>query len=340
MKNGRKLISARGWLAVSLCMLLVISSLVHPLVNFASERKPIVRSHSTQHLNAQEKKVTPVPPERGIPTGLILPNLDDVRNRPRQEPKAPSPIESTMRSRRKAEKAKPKKKSHHAMRSETEPRTIVSGIKRSDPFEPQSGTPSFTDDPLNPLGQPKTDIKALHITELRYWINALRNRRGYGNYSWVKPTASGGAINSSVLISWEPIDEMRTALNEALGAPAGGYAQGLGPGENIQAAHIQELRNRVITEWGSSLADQLVPGRVDLFNQSGNQIEARDCEWGIPLVSLPGRAGLDLGISLSYSSLVWSKAGSTISFDDDRGDPSPGFKLGFLRFRAATLTRR
>ncbi|HEX3231730.1 MAG TPA: hypothetical protein VHQ95_22320, partial [Pyrinomonadaceae bacterium] len=79
----------------------------------------------------------------------------------------------------------------------------------------------------------------------------------------------------------------------------------------------------------TTLADQLAPARVDPFNQSGNQIQARDAEWSLPLVSLPGRAGLDLGISLTYSSMVWTQAGSYISFDDEWGDPSPGFKIGF-----------
>jgi hypothetical protein len=38
---------------------------------------------------------------------------------------------------------------------------------------------------------------------------------------------------------------------------------------------------------------------------------------------------LDLGLSLSYNSLVWTKAGTTIFFDADHGTPSPGFRLGF-----------
>lgn len=170
----------------------------------------------------------------------------------------------------------------------------------------------------------------MHLTELRAAINTVRNRRHLPDYSWVKPTASVGAINSNVLISWEPIDEMRTALNQAIGSPPHGYALGLGSGQPILAVHIQELRERVKDILGvTSIADQLVPSRVDLFNRSGNQIEARDCEWSLPLVSLPGRAGLDLNVGLSYSSMLWTQAGSYISFDDDWGDPSPGFKIGF-----------
>src|SRR5947209_4026430 len=79
----------------------------------------------------------------------------------------------------------------------------------------------------------------------------------------------------------------------------------------------------------SSAVSSLATARVDPFNQTGNRVQARDCEWGVTLLSLPGRAGLDLGLSLSYSSLVWTRSGPYAYFDEDRGSPSPGFRLGF-----------
>jgi RHS repeat-associated protein len=112
------------------------------------------------------------------------------------------------------------------------------------------GAPSFTDEPLA-AGQ--TTIKAVHVTELRSAINQVRAGVGLTAYSWQKPTASNGAINNAVLISWEPIDEMRTALNQALGAPSPAYAAGLAQGQAIRANHIQELRNRV-TSWRNGQA--------------------------------------------------------------------------------------
>ena len=56
---------------------------------------------------------------------------------------------------------------------------------------------------------------------------------------------------------------------------------------------------------------------------------SRDANWSVPLLSLPGRAGLDLGLALSYSSMVWTRSGPYIYFDEDNGFPSPGFRLGF-----------
>ena len=48
------------------------------------------------------------------------------------------------------------------------------------------------------------------------------------------------------------------------------------------------------------------------------------------LLSLPGRAGLDLGLGLSYSSAaVWTRSGPYSYFDEDNGTLSPGFRLGF-----------
>jgi YD repeat-containing protein len=45
-------------------------------------------------------------------------------------------------------------------------------------------------------------------------------------------------------------------------------------------------------------------------------------------LSLPGRAGLDLSLTLSYNSLVWTKDGSYMKFNADLGTPAPGFRLG------------
>ena len=79
----------------------------------------------------------------------------------------------------------------------------------------------------------------------------------------------------------------------------------------------------------SSNVSSLATARTDPFNQSGDQVQARDCEFSIPLLSLPGRAGLDLGLSLSYSSLVWAQSGPYVYFDSDNEGMSPGFSIGF-----------
>jgi len=86
-----------------------------------------------------------------------------------------------------------------------------------------------------------------------------------------------------------------------------------------------------ITPNGSASANaaSLISARVDPRNQPGNGMLTRDMNWSVPLISLPGRAGLDLGLALSYSSMVWTRSGPYIHFDEDNGFPSPGFRLGF-----------
>jgi YD repeat-containing protein len=79
----------------------------------------------------------------------------------------------------------------------------------------------------------------------------------------------------------------------------------------------------------SATATSLISARVDPRNQPGNGMLTRDAAWTVPLLSLPGRNGLDLGLALSYSSMVWTRSGPYLYFDEDNGFPSPGFRLGF-----------
>ena len=72
--------------------------------------------------------------------------------------------------------------------------------------------------------------------------------------------------------------------------------------------------------------------RTNPSNRTGGEgvdLLSRNANWSLPIVGLKGRAGLDLSLSLSYNSLVWTKSGSSIKFDADHGFPSPGFRLGF-----------
>jgi hypothetical protein len=72
-------------------------------------------------------------------------------------------------------------------------------------------------------------------------------------------------------------------------------------------------------------------GGEDLF--SGNY------HWSVPLVSLPGRGGLDLNLSLHYNSLQWVRYGNTMYYDPDSYLTLPtglttGFNLGFPEIEA------
>lgn len=58
--------------------------------------------------------------------------------------------------------------------------------------------------------------------------------------------------------------------------------------------------------------------------------EGSNFNLNIPLISRKGR-GVNLNLSLSYNSRVWSQRGNTITFDAVTSWPSPGFTLGFGR---------
>ena len=75
----------------------------------------------------------------------------------------------------------------------------------------------------------------------------------------------------------------------------------------------------------------------------GEDLLSGNYNWGVGLISLAGRAGLDLNLGLSYNSLAaWTKVNppqagpdsklpqtTSFTFDADRGFPSVGFRMGF-----------
>jgi RHS repeat-associated protein len=63
--------------------------------------------------------------------------------------------------------------------------------------------------------------------------------------------------------------------------------------------------------------------RINLFSE--------DVDYSVPLLSLVGRAGLNLNLMLTYNSKVWVKSGTAIYFDGEQGWPAPGWRLGFGR---------
>ncbi|HEV2708507.1 MAG TPA: S8 family serine peptidase, partial [Pyrinomonadaceae bacterium] len=81
---------------------------------------------------------------------------------------------------------------------------------------------------------------------------------------------------------------------------------------------------------GGYTGNNVTVARLDAANRTGaTDLFSGNYSWDVPIVGLAGRSGHDLGISLSYNSLVWTKHGSTITFDADQGFPGPGFRLGF-----------
>ena len=75
--------------------------------------------------------------------------------------------------------------------------------------------------------------------------------------------------------------------------------------------------------------------RLDPANrtgQTGTDLFSGNYNWGVSLVGLRGRAGLDLSVLLSYNSLVWTKDNAAIKYDAERRVPTrlPRHRKSFL----------
>jgi RHS repeat-associated protein len=78
-----------------------------------------------------------------------------------------------------------------------------------------------------------------------------------------------------------------------------------------------------LTNLAAYVSPAACSAQANLFSQ--------DVYYSVPVLSLSGRAGLGLALTLSYNSKVWVKSGSTIYFNGDQGWPAPGWRLGFGR---------
>ena len=103
---------------------------------------------------------------------------------------------------------------------------------------------AFTDDPLV-VGS--TVVKAVHVTELRTRIDALRTRFSLPAATWTDPTLTAGASTVTAV----HITEMRTALAQAYTAASRAVPTYTDPtltaaSSVVKAVHIAELRAAVI----------------------------------------------------------------------------------------------
>ena len=214
---------------------------------------------------------------------------------------------------------------------------------------------AFEDDPIvtaaaDPSGVTVTKIRALHVTELREAVDSVRALvPGLGGGSWTNETLTPQVS----LIKADDVRDLRGELGEALsalGLDAPAYTDpviyspqdaGHSP-TTVKGAHVTELRLAATRGRGAGPAFDPAydfdTSRLDPVNRTGGggaDAYSRNYNWSLPLVSLPGRAGLDLGLTLSYNSLVWTKdtAGAAVTFDADRGFPAPGFRLGFPKIQ-------
>src|SRR5258708_32872723 len=90
------------WTSLCVCLALVISSLFMIPVPFVSGKGAIPSTQAQSNQvpdNGKARKVNPEPPQKGAPA-VMLPNLDEAKQRQDPKAEAPAPIPSTIRSNR------------------------------------------------------------------------------------------------------------------------------------------------------------------------------------------------------------------------------------------------
>lgn len=98
---------------------------------------------------------------------------------------------------------------------------------------------TFTDTPLT-VGT--TDVKGVHVTELRQAVNAVRAAANLSAATWTDSSLT------NVLIKAVHITELRTNLDQALTAlslPTSSYTDSSLAGVLVKKIHIDEIRQRV-----------------------------------------------------------------------------------------------
>jgi hypothetical protein len=115
------------------------------------------------------------------------------------------------------------------------------GLHRSDVFLVALVNSGFTDETLSPG---VSVVKAVHVTELRARIDALRADLGLAPFAWTDPALGPG---TAIKVA-HPV-ELLTALQQVYAAAGRSrvFNQAIiEPGTFIRLAHIQELRDAVI----------------------------------------------------------------------------------------------
>ena len=179
-------------------------------------------------------------------------------------------------------------------------------------------------------GDAKTDWAVFRpSTGTWYILNSSSTTGEYISYRF----GVTGAINRHRLIMtemgwlicsvWRPT----TGYWWTLKSPLVGY-ESVSHGVNGDFA----VESAFLKQSGASVGSDDLAARPRLSPKNatgGTDLYSQNFSWSSGLVSLPGRAGLDLNLGISYNSLVWTKVGDAMVFDPDISNISPGFRFGF-----------
>ncbi|HEY6803887.1 MAG TPA: hypothetical protein VI306_09940 [Pyrinomonadaceae bacterium] len=331
---------------IPLAFSIVISLLLIPNAPFMVHGKAV---------NLQQERSEPArrtgQPKPGKPEAT-LPNLDTTRTARPVEREVQAPIPSTMRSRKNAERPwnglRFGEVGPNQNQGSDDARTREPQQKRAHARRRLMAPPPVLDDTFINNFYAYALSNTPSSDELLYWRDQLRAGYAHGQGSLLLAAIEmgktlfesaaypgRGRTDSEYVADLYWTYLMRDPNTELAGWSFWTTQVASNGRENVRRAFEESgdfatLVNG-LTFGGSPSGGQysLITSRVDPHTQPGNGLLTRDANWSVPLISLPGRAGLDLGLSLAYSSQVWTKSGPFIYFDEDNGFPSPGFRLGF-----------
>ncbi len=150
---------------------------------------------------------------------------------------------------------------------------------------------------------------------------------GWGNYGDQPVPADYDGDGKTDYAVWRPKSGVWFILKSLIANPSKPeyiYATLGNPGDTaIPSSYIKQIG---VSITGYDMANaRLAPANAT----GGTNLYSQNFSWGTSLVGLSGRAGLNAGFGISYNSLVWLKHDSTMYFDPDFSNVSPGFRLGF-----------